>query len=262
MKWLAILLLLTGCAAKAPASAPLMASQQQQAVLRALEAERQGRAVNAAQYWRQAIQLAKLQDDWPAQGRALLGLAQLQIRNGGYEAAAIEMQKMRGNTLYSEEQRAQASLLLARVGLRLGNVDAASATAEAATFCSRTHCNWRAAILNIQARQALPQDPDLALKLADEVLLLGELPQPERSHAQRTRAQALLAAGQLAAAQSALTEALKIDRQLGEPLWLLDDFQLQLEIAAASNDQALVLESRVRIASLCEALAEKVCGSP
>ncbi|WP_028451185.1 hypothetical protein [Chitinilyticum aquatile] len=263
MKWLIPILLLAGCAGSPQSEMSVQTSRQRQAVQRALEAERQGRPTVAAQQWQSAIQLARLQDDWEAQGRAQLGLAQLLIRNGEYQAAAIGLKGLRENTLYSDEQRAQAALLLARAGLRIQGVDVAAAIAGAASFCSSTACAWQPAIRNVEARLALQQqDPVRALQIADGVLLQSELALAERSHALRTRAEALLAMGRALQALPALGDALVIDRQIGEPLWLLDDYRLQLAIASATGNLALERESRWRIESLCRALDEKVCGTP
>ncbi|MBE9609388.1 hypothetical protein [Chitinilyticum piscinae] len=251
---------LSACASPPATSPPPLVQQQQRSLSAALAAEQAGRWQTAIEEWQYYQQASQLLDDWSAQARARLSLTTLLLRGQEYASAYQQIQGVRGDTLITEELRAQAALLEARVALAAGLPDGETAWLQATQFCQQ-RCAWRAAAANVRARQLLQSgDHAGALALIAPVLADAESPAAERSHALRMRAEVLLRQTDVAGAAIAIAEAIRMDRQLGEPLWLIDDYRLQAEIAGAQGDAVLERESRRRLDSLCRAYPAKTCA--
>ncbi|GGP18743.1 tetratricopeptide repeat protein [Silvimonas iriomotensis] len=256
----ALLGLLAACsttpAPQTPAS--VLATQARGAMVNANRASQQQRWDDAAVQWQAALSLFQAMDDWGGQGEARLGLAYAQVKMH-QPANAVKTLAPMDSTLFRPVQRAQAGYQLALLAMPDTQM-ADAALAHARSVCS-ADCAIAPQLDNLDARIHLQQgDAAGALGLANGVLARGEgVPMVERAHALRLVAQIRLQQGQPAAGWQALQQGIVMDRTLANPLWLADDFALQLDLAGAMADQALAEDARVRLRSVCEVVAASGC---
>lgn len=248
--------LLVACAGDPPPVVPPLRTSAENAHRAAISAARALRWENAIAAWQEALVGYQAVDDWTGQGRARLGLAQAYVRDAKPVQANQVLVGMTEQTLYPASLRAQAAYQQALL------VDAAGALVwldKSRQLCV-ADCAIGPQLDNLAARLALGRgDHATAAQAANRALANASQLPAERSHARRLLAELALAQNAAPQAKIHLDEALKIDRQLAEPDWLLDDYRLLARIAAALDDAALVREAKTRLASLCQAAGLTAC---
>ncbi|WP_027468069.1 tetratricopeptide repeat protein [Deefgea rivuli] len=224
----------------------------------ALLAIRDGRIESAEYEWRSALLAYQAIDDWSGQGMARLGLAQIQLRLGQAEAAEQVLAPMLEIKVFPAVQRSQAALQMAQLILAADSPDwsrAKSYLTQARAECAQP-CPIGTQILNVSAKIALREgDLPAASVAALQGLALAQTNRAEMAFSQRILAEVSLKQSDFATAVVWLDQAIVLDRQSAEPLWLLDDYRLLLEIAKQSGDLALRRRADVHLSALCAAMA-------
>ncbi|GGP24506.1 hypothetical protein [Silvimonas amylolytica] len=255
-----LVFLLTACGSAAAPQTPasVLATQAHEAMVSAHRASQQQRWEDAAAQWQMALRLFQAMDDWDGQGEARLGLAYAQSKMHQSAAAAKTLAPM-DSSLFRPAQRGQASYQLAL--LAMPDTHAATAALQRARSVCGVDCAITPQLDNLTARIYLQEgDASSALALANGVLAKGEgVPAVERAHALRLIAQIQLQQNRPAAGWQSLQQGIALDRVLANPVWLADDFALQLALAEALSDQVLGQDARVRLRSVCEAVSAPAC---
>jgi tetratricopeptide (TPR) repeat protein len=253
----ACVLLLAACSSAPEVVKSPARIQAELAHRNALQAIRDGRIESAEFEWHSALLAYQAIDDWSGQGMARLGLAQIQLRLGQLEAAEQVLAPMLAIKVFPAAQRSQAALQMAQLLLQMVAPDLVRAKAylaQAGAECAQP-CPIAAQILNVGAKIAL-RDGDLlaASAAAQQGLALAQTNRAELAFSQRILAEVSLKQGDFAAAVVWLDQAIVLDRQSAEPLWLLDDYRLMLDIAKQSGDLALRQRADVHLTALCAAM--------
>ena len=221
----------------------------------ALQAILDGRIESAAVEWQSALLSYQSIDDWQGQGMARLGLAQIQSRLGDQRAAELVLAPMLASTAFSAVHQTQAALQMAQLLQVNDTVRAAEYLRMAKASCARP-CRFEVQILNLEAKMALrASELELATSSAQQALGLSASNRVEAAFSQRILAEVALQQQQYTVALSWLEQAIVLDRQSAEPLWLLDNYRLMREIARQSGDESLLKRADVHLSSLCAALA-------
>ena len=260
--WLGLLvvsIVLSGCGSTPkPVQSP--ASIQAQIKHRnALQAIRDGRIESASLEWRAAVLAYQSIDDWQGQGMARLGLAQAQMRLQHKKEAEQTLQPMLQPNLsletFTQTQQSQAAFQMAQLVLPRDLALAQTYLAQSKASCA-TPCFLQVQYANLSAKMALQAgDLNQAKAFAQAVLLMEPATNAaELAFAQRLLAEVAMQESRYPAAKILLMQAITLDRQSAEPLWLLDDYRLLLKIAQQSNDAALQTDAQQHLVSLCAAL--------
>lgn len=258
MKFLSMLLvvLLAACAGNPPLVVPPLRTTTENAHRAAISAARALRWENAVAAWKEALTGYQAMDDWTGQGQARLGLAQAYARDAKSAQAGEILVGMTEQVLYPASLRAQAAYQQALL------VDAVQAQVwldKSRQLCG-SDCSLGPQLDNLAARLALKRgDHEAAALLASRALTNSNQLPAERSHARRILAEIALAQNNAVQAKMHLDDALKIDRQLAESGWLLDDYRLLARVATALGDAALARDVQARLVSLCQAAGLAVC---
>lgn len=258
MKFLPMLLVavLAACAGDPPPLVPPLRVSTENSHRAAISAARALRWENAIAAWKDALAGYQAMDDWTGQGRARLGLAQAYVRDAKLTQAGEVLAGMAEQILYPSSLRAQAAYQQAL----LADAARAEVLLERSRQLCTADCKLAPQLDNLAARLALRRgDHVAAMQLASRALTNSGLVPAEQSHARRMLAEIALSQNGAQQAKAHLDEALKIDRQLAEPAWLLDDYRLLARVAAALGDAALAREAQVRLTSLCQATGSVVC---
>ncbi|MBM5570504.1 MULTISPECIES: hypothetical protein [Deefgea] len=255
---LGLFLLLSALVACSSAPQDLKSPARMQAELahrNALQAIRDGRIESAAVEWQTALLSYQSIDDWQGQGMARLGLAQIQSRLGDRSAAELTLAPMLATAAFSVQHQAQAALQMAQL-MQLGDeVRSAEYLRMAQALCA-SPCRFEVQILNLQAKLNLRAGSlEAAARSAQQALALSGSSRVEAAFSQRILAEVALLQRQYAAALTWLEQAIVLDRQSAEPLWLLDNYRLMQEIARQSGDEQLLARAQVHLSSLCAAMA-------
>ncbi|GAA5785750.1 hypothetical protein [Chitiniphilus shinanonensis] len=261
--WIAILLIaLAGCASEPKVEKPSrlqLAESALRAGNRAFAAERYQ---DAAMSWQDAMDAYRSIDDWAGQGEARLGLALAFSRQNETAAARNVLLGLPEQQLFPQPLRARAAYQLALLAARDNAAEAGDRLTQARTLCAAP-CALTPQLDNLQARLALPADPARAETLVRGVLDgMPDAPPLERAHAWRLLAEARLLAGDAAGARDALLQAVAIDRERANSVYLGDDFALLVKVARALGDATLLAEAEARFASLCAATRVPACKAP
>jgi len=254
MKYLIALLLmaLLGCTNGPVKSVSFLRQSADAAARNAVAAGSKRQWEEAGEAWRDALAAYQSIDDWVGQGRSRLGLAAvLAQQNRQVEAVAL-LQIMVDASTFIPAQRAQAAY---QIGLMESSGDW---IARARAFCGQ-HCAIAAQLDNFEARLAARAGAwDHAGRLANRALKSGGA-WAEEAHAHRILAEVALQQLDWLRARGEIDAAIRLDRELGEPFFLLDDYTLLLRIAQAMGDAALEREARLRRESICAGLGAQAC---
>lgn len=262
-----LLALMLGACSSAPEAIKSPARIQAELAHRnALLAIRDGRIESAEYEWRSALLAYQAIDDWSGQGMARLGLAQVQARLGQGEAVqqvlvpmllAVNESHSVFPSAFPAAQRSQAALQMAQLLLQGDSPDVSRAKnylAQASAECAPP-CRIAPQILNVSAKIALREgDLVAASAAAQQSLLLAQDHRAELAFSQRILAEIALKQGEYAQALVWLDQATILDQQSAEPLWLLDDYRLMLEIAQQAGDLPLKQRAERHLSSLCAAI--------
>lgn len=246
-------LLLVACSSTQPASpVPYLRQQADAAQKDAVRAAYQKEWALAARSWRLALAAYQAIDAWPEQGGARLGLAVAQAALGQGNAAQEQLRPMLEGG-FSSDQQVRAAYQLA-----LLEKTAASLT-RAQQLCAGV-CSVAVQIDNLAAREALRAgDKGKGVALAQRALGAAVLLPAEAAHARRLLAEAAMQAGDLVTANQHLQEAIRLDRQLAEPDWLVDDYRLLEQIGRRLPDESLIKEALRHRASICAGWKGAAC---
>lgn len=254
---LGLLLLLSGLVACSSAPQELKSPVRMQAELahrNALQAIRDGRFESAALEWHSALLAYQSIDDWQGQGMARLGLAQIQSRLGEHRAVEQVLAPILASTAFGMAQQTQAALQMAQL-VQLDDTDRAAEYLRVAKASCARPCRFEVQILNLQAKMALRAgNLAQASSSAEQALGLSASNRAEAAFSQRILAEAALLQQQYATALTWLEQAIVLDRQSAEPLWLLDNYRLMREIARQSGDAPLLERAEVHLSSLCSGM--------
>jgi tetratricopeptide (TPR) repeat protein len=257
MPRLFIILLVSGLVACGSAPKEIKSPARIQAELahrNALLAIRDGRIESAAAEWRSALLAYQSIDDWQGQGMARLGLAQIQARLGDQSSAEQVLAPLLQLETFSAGHKTQAAVQMAQLFQLKDRARASAYLRMANEFCAQP-CRLEVQILNLNAKIALRGgELELAQGLAQQALSLAATNRAEAAFSQRILAEVAMAQQQYAAALAWLEQAILLDRQSAEPLWLLDNYRLMHEIARQSGDAPLLTRAEVHLSSLCAAL--------
>ncbi|WP_203564230.1 hypothetical protein [Deefgea sp. CFH1-16] len=240
-------------------TAPVVTSPARMAAERshrmALQAIQDGRVQSAEGEWQQALRGYQAIDDWRGQGMARLGLAQASQRLGRSFQAEQTLLPMLQDGYFLPEQQVQAALQLAQLIWRQDLPRAQQLLAQARLNCAAP-CFVAVQMDNLAAQIALEQgDVSTAAQLAAQALDLAAERPAEHAFALRLLAEVALRQGRwFDDAERALMQAIDLDRQSAEPMWLLDDYRLLLSIAKRKGDVALEKKAQAHLASLCAAI--------
>ncbi|WP_148715632.1 hypothetical protein [Chitinolyticbacter meiyuanensis] len=253
-----VALLLTACASEPKVTPPPRLATAESAMKAAQRAWQGERYADAAASWQVAFEAYRSIDHWPGQGEARLGLAQAFSRQGETAAARNVLLGMPEQALFPAPLRTRAAYQLALLAVS-APPEADARLAQARALCAAP-CAVSAQLDNLEARLNLQRDPALAAQRVAAVLVLGEVaPAAERAHALRLQAELLLNDGDATTARISLLQAITIDKQLAESMFLADDFALLVRVQQALGDAAGQREAEARLASLCAAFRAPAC---
>ena len=240
--------LLAGCAAPQPASnnSPAQA-RLQEAEARAAAAARSGDHAAAARHYDHALRIATSLEnaDAVAANAINLSIVDQWLGRNAEARAALAAVLDDPRSAFSERRRMQAELRRAILELADGNAGAAAVWAGQAGARCRESCEFAAAILNVQAQVELDSGraPEAA-RLAERAAARGS--RAEAANALRTLGRARQAQGEPAKAIEPLSQALAIDRELGDPRKILADLNELARAADAAGDGRAAREYRQR----------------
>ncbi|WP_288841503.1 hypothetical protein [uncultured Deefgea sp.] len=220
----------------------------------ALQSIQDGRIESAGDEWRKALRGYQSIDDWRGQGMARLGLAQVNQRVGrGAQAEQVLMPMLQENG-FLPDQQAQAALQLAQLVWRQDLPRTEQLLAQARFNCTAP-CFLAVQMDNLAAQLALARgDTSAAAQFAAQALDLAKESPTERAFSRRLLAEVALLQGRWRDAEHQLLQAIDLDRQSAEPIWLLDDYRLLLRIAKENGDIALQKQAQAHLDSLCAAI--------
>jgi tetratricopeptide (TPR) repeat protein len=229
--------LIAGCAAPAlrgsPAQARLSAAETRAAAL-----AKSGDYAGAAKFYGEALRLAtSLENAEAIAGNAInLSIVNQWLGREAQARAALATVLDEPHAKFSERRKTQAELRRAILEAASGNLGAAALWAgEAERRCAQSSCEYAAAILNVRAQIELDSCHGAeAARLAQAASerARGEAGRAEAANALRLLGRARSVSGEPGAALAPLSQALEIDRQLGDPRKILADLA---ELAAASQ---------------------------
>ena len=243
--------LLAGCAVSPEPAVPALRLAADNSSRQAVAAATAGRWESAAQAWREALSAYQSIDDWGGQGRARLGLSQALSRLGHSGPsqnviAGVPEQALFPGVIRTRAAYQQALLLLS------ADMQAAWQRLSLARSLCADECALSVQFDNLGARLSMLRgDLREAQRLAALALQQAEDLPAERAHANRLLAELALRDGAINPARTYLESALKDDRLLAEPQWLLDDYLLQEKLAKALGDDRLLEDAISRQKSLC-----------
>jgi tetratricopeptide (TPR) repeat protein len=239
---------LAACASPPPAShhSPAQA-RLAEAEARAVAAARAGDYASAARHYGEALRSAISLENADATAANAINLSivdQWLGREAEARAAlAAVLDDPRG--AFSERRRLQAELRRAILELADGNAGAAAVWAGQAAARCRDSCENAAAILNVQAQVELESGRAAdAARLAERAAARGS--RAEAANALRTLGRARQAQGEAARAIEPLSQALAIDRELGDPRKILADLNELARAAEGAGDARGAREYRER----------------
>lgn len=249
-----ILFLLVGLVACASAPPqPFLLRTADAAAREAVAAGARQQWVEAEAAWREALATYQAIDDWTGQGRARLGLASALMRVSKSAEAADVLRVMVDKPVFLSTQRAQAAYQLALIESSMDWL------AQARLLCG-SRCWLTAQFDNFEAGQAARAGQwNRVAELAQRALKAADDWPAEQSHAQRLLAEVAIQSQDWLRAQQALEAALRLDRMLAEPCWLLDDYTALARLAGLRGDAALAQEAKNREQSIRIGLGSKSC---
>lgn len=239
---------LSGCAAPpAPNHHSPAQARLQEAESRAAAAARAGDHAAAARHYDQALRIATSLEnaDAIAANAINLSIVDQWLGRDPEARAALGAVLDDPRTAFSERRRLQAELRRALLDLADGNAGAAAVWAGQAGSRCRDACEYAAAILNVQAQIELESGraPEAA-RLAERAAARGS--RAEAANALRTLGRARHAQGDATRAIEPLSQALAIDRELGDPRKILADLNELARAAEAMGDVRAARDYRER----------------
>ncbi len=252
-RWLAACLvaLIAACAAApiergSPAQARLSEAQA-----RAAAFARSGDYAGAARFYGEALRIATSLEnaDAIAANAINLSIVDQWLGRDAEARAALAAVLDEPRAGFSERRKTQAELRRAILEAGSGNLGAAEIWAGEAERRCATRCEYAAAILNVRAQLALDSGHAAeAARLASAALERagGEAGRPEAANALRTLGRARHAQGDATRAIEPLSQALAIDRELGDPRKILADLNELARAAEAMGDVRAARDYRER----------------
>jgi tetratricopeptide (TPR) repeat protein len=260
-----VVLLATACAAPPkPSGESLAKSRLGEAEARAAALARTGDYAGAATQYGQALRLASALEnaDSIAANAINLSVVQQWLGRDAEARAALSAVLDDPRTPFPERRRLQAELRRAILELAGNNVGAAAVWAgQAARRCPELSCEYAATILNVQAQVELESArPGEAERLALAAANRSGGNRAETANALRTLGRARHAQGQHRAALEPLTQALELDRELGDPRKILADLSELSRAADAAGDARAARDYRERSLVVSRAMNDGKSG--
>lgn len=230
--WLALLILLSGCASH-PDTRSIRHKQALEWAQQGEKAYLRGNVEQSRQYYEKALQFNITIENAHGIASNTLSLAQIHLDLGEYDLAGAKLQLVLDNrdNIFAADMRAEAAARYTQLALLLKQTDQAVGMAQQAQIlCEVSRCAIEAAILNLQAQTAFVRgDLRRSAELAQQAAAKAGKQPTELANAWRLQAEIMLRGGVAADAVLLLEKALSLDKQLGLPKKIALDLHLLAE---------------------------------
>lgn len=252
--------LLWGCSSTPPKPPSALQALARTSSERAANALRRGDLPQSQAQYQIALNAAVALQDPALAGAALLNLTLVASRLGQVEAGHAHVdQILHAPQFYPPPWQAQAAARKALLLLDSATPASARPWIDRAQAGCASPCAMAALLANLRAHLALGQgEPALALAQAQAAASLAQASQQasEQATALRLQARAGASLGQTGAALLALSQALVIDRQLGQPEPLALTLVLTAEMHARQGQAGLAADHYQRAIDVYTAIGD------
>ena len=258
---------LTACASPKAPPEPLAKSRLTEAEARAAALARTGDYAGAARFYAEALRRATALENADAIAANAINLSIVQQWLGRDEEARRALAAVLDDprTPFSERRKLQAELRRAILELSAHNVGAAEVwIGQAERRCPELRCDHAPTLLNVRAQVELessrPADAErTAIAAAERARSASN--RSEVANALRTIGRARHAQGQPREALEPLTQALELDRELGDPRKILADLSELSRAADAAGDARAARDYRERSIAVSRAMSDGRSGA-